>query len=131
MLNMNTKGSEKYKNPTQKIRCISENWMKDYMYCPACLNNRISKTKNNTQTCDFLCNECKEKFELKSSQKPFKNKITVFAKAGNLLNTPMEVFVKGKNNDNDEVPDQQGGATTLIRRDYYQRTYMIGFRYKI
>lgn len=57
-------------------------------------------------------------------------KFTLFAKANNLLNTPLEVFVKGNNPQNDFKPGQ-GGANTLIRKDYYQRSYMVGIRWKL
>lgn len=64
-----------------------------------------------------------------SAEKTFR-KFTLFAKANNLLNTPMEVFVKGNNPQNDYKPGQ-GGANTLIRKDYYQRSYMVGVRWKL
>ncbi len=67
-----------------------------------------------------------------SLEKQIKKRLILFAKANNLLNTPMEVFVKGTNAQNEDVPNQDNStATTLIRRDYYQRSYMLGLRYKI
>ncbi len=65
-----------------------------------------------------------------SAEKTFKGGFTVFAKINNLLNTPMEVYVKGNNPQNNYKPEQ-GGDHTLIRRDYYQRSYMIGVRWKL
>lgn len=67
-----------------------------------------------------------------SVEKKFKNNISVFVKAGNLLNTPNELFIKGKNSLNADLPKQkEGGNETLIRKDFYEQTYLIGLRYKL
>jgi outer membrane receptor protein involved in Fe transport len=65
-----------------------------------------------------------------SVEKTIARKIGVFAKVNNLLNTPMEVFMKNSNPANVNVPNQDNANETLIRRDYYQRSYMVGVRYK-
>lgn len=65
-----------------------------------------------------------------SAEKTFKNGIGVFLKANNLLNTPTEVYIKNGNAANKDVAYQNAGNKTLIRRDYYQRSYLIGIRYK-
>ncbi|MBV4358652.1 TonB-dependent receptor [Pinibacter aurantiacus] len=65
-----------------------------------------------------------------SAEKSFKH-LVVFAKANNLLNTPTVVFIKGTNVYNEGVPNQDlSSGETLIRRDYYQRSYVLGMRYK-
>lgn len=67
-----------------------------------------------------------------SVEKKFKNKLSVFIKAGNLLNTPTELFIKGTNSQNLGLPDQGGnGNETLIRKDFYEQTYLLGLRYKL
>lgn len=67
-----------------------------------------------------------------SVEKKFKNKISVFIKAGNLLNTPTTLFIKGVNAVNAGLPDQKDGKNeTLIRKDYYEQTYLLGLRYKL
>ncbi len=65
-----------------------------------------------------------------SVEKTFKNRLTVFAKANNLLNTPTTIFIKNTSPKNVNVPDQDLPGKTLIRRDYYERFYMAGVRYK-
>jgi len=67
-----------------------------------------------------------------SIEKRFKNNLSIFAKAGNLLNTPTEIFIKGTNAENSKVPDQNVNSNeTLIRKDYYGQTYLFGVRYKL
>jgi TonB-dependent receptor len=65
-----------------------------------------------------------------SVEKRFKNNFSVFAKAGNLLNTPTEIYIKGTNSKNAGLPGQ-GGNETLIRKEYYKQTYLLGLRYKL
>jgi hypothetical protein len=55
----------------------------------------------------------------------------LFAKANNLLNTPLEVYIKNSSAKNVGVPDQPTSDQTLIRRDFYQRSYLLGLRYKL
>ncbi|KAA2238670.1 outer membrane beta-barrel protein [Chitinophaga agrisoli] len=54
----------------------------------------------------------------------------IFAKANNLLNTPMEVYVRKPYTNSKAIPYQSPDGRVLIRRDYYQRTYLLGARYK-
>lgn len=71
-------------------------------------------------------------FQLDASvEKRFKMGVTLFAKASNLLNTPMTQFLKKQNPANETVEEYQshkGG--TLVRKDYYGQTFQIGIRYK-
>ncbi|KAA5537190.1 TonB-dependent receptor plug domain-containing protein [Taibaiella lutea] len=71
-----------------------------------------------------------------SMEKSFHNGFAVFAKVNNILNTPMETFIKGKTNydpkkSNINTPGQDLKDNTLVQRDYYQRSYLIGLRYKL
>jgi len=66
-----------------------------------------------------------------SVEKRFKNNFSIFAKAGNLLNTPAEIFIKGTNPQNDDIPGQGKAGETLIRKEYYKQTYLLGLRYKL
>ncbi|WP_448636002.1 hypothetical protein [Pedobacter panaciterrae] len=54
----------------------------------------------------------------------------MFIKAGNLLNTPSKLFIKGINPANADTGNQFDGKT-LIRNDYYEQTYLLGLRYKL
>lgn len=64
-----------------------------------------------------------------SLSKSFKDGLSIFAKANNLLNTSMTVFIKNANAKNLQVPDQSLTGKTLISQNYYQRTYYLGIRY--
>ncbi|MFD1818657.1 TonB-dependent receptor [Pseudarcicella hirudinis] len=67
-----------------------------------------------------------------SVERKFGKNWVIFAKANNLLNTPMRVFIKNTNPVNANIPQENAsGNKTLIREDYYQRSYLIGIRYKL
>ncbi|MBD1395334.1 TonB-dependent receptor [Mucilaginibacter glaciei] len=66
-----------------------------------------------------------------SAEKRFKSNFSVFVKAGNILNTPTKLFIKGTNPANDKIKeDLVTNGRTLIRADYYGQTYLLGVRYK-
>jgi len=65
-----------------------------------------------------------------SAEKRFKNNLSVFIKAGNLLNTPTKLFIKGTNPENANTATTFDGKT-LIRNDHYMQTYLLGVRYKL
>ncbi|WDF67318.1 TonB-dependent receptor [Sphingobacterium oryzagri] len=62
-----------------------------------------------------------------SLEKRLKRRTFVFLKAQNLLNTPMEVFQKSAPT-NGGLPYQDLSGETLIQRDSYQRSLLIGLR---
>jgi TonB-dependent receptor len=66
-----------------------------------------------------------------SIEKKLGKSFLLFAKANNLLNTPTEIFIKNVNSKNSDVPNQDVSGKTLIRRDFYQRSYLLGIRYKL
>lgn len=66
-----------------------------------------------------------------SAEKSVGGQWTVFVKMNNLLNTPMEVYMKEGYNNKEQIPEQTLKNETLIRKDYYQRSYMIGVRWKL
>ena len=66
-----------------------------------------------------------------SIEKRLGKSLLLFAKANNLLNTPTEIFIKNVNSKNSDVPNQDVSGKTLIRRDFYQRSYLLGIRYKL
>ncbi|MDR0507671.1 MAG: TonB-dependent receptor [Dysgonamonadaceae bacterium] len=66
-----------------------------------------------------------------SIEKKFKSGIIVFAKATNLLNTPMVLYLKKQNPANEKVKDYENYSNgTLVRRDYYGQNVQIGVRYR-
>jgi hypothetical protein len=64
-------------------------------------------------------------------EKTFGNGLVLFAKASNLLNTPMEVYIKNASSKNEGIPYQDLSGKTVMRKDFYQRTYLLGIRYKL
>ena len=64
-----------YKSNSQIARVLSEAWCSSEMYCPSCLNDRIDKLPDNTKVSDFVCEDCKNEFQLKSSSKKLGRKI--------------------------------------------------------
>ncbi len=64
-----------------------------------------------------------------SVEKKFKSGLGIYAKANNLLNTPMIVYVNNSSSKNDDVPSQSLTGKTLIRQNYFQRSYYLGLRY--
>jgi hypothetical protein len=65
-----------------------------------------------------------------SIEKTAKYGITFFAKANNLLNTPLLVYINNASTKNEGIPFQTETGKTLVRRDYYQRSYLLGIRYR-
>lgn len=67
-----------------------------------------------------------------SIEKKINANVTVFVKANNLLNTPAELFIKGVNDKNREIPGQDyESGKTLIRKDDYGQSYLMGIRVKL
>jgi len=66
-----------------------------------------------------------------SVEKNFKNGFSIFAKANNLLNTPKIEFLKTHNSYNDRFDYQSAESNeTLIRKEYFKQSFLIGMRYK-
>ncbi len=66
-----------------------------------------------------------------SLEKTIGQRWVIFGKANNLLNTPLEVYTKNAESVNAGLPHQTEAGKTLIRRDYYQRSYLLGLRFKL
>jgi len=67
-----------------------------------------------------------------SFEKKFRNGMSLYLKAKNLLNSPMEVYIKKINPANNDLIIQDiSGNTTTIRQDHYMQSFLVGFRYKI
>ncbi len=75
-LSFNHSLADSYKHQTQKVRVMSEAWMAENMYCPVCGHPRISHLRNNSPVADFLCESCREIFELKSKREKLGSKIS-------------------------------------------------------
>ena len=64
-----------YKSPSQRARVITEAWMRENMYCPACASNRLANTKPGTEAIDFICARCESAFQLKALSRPIGRRI--------------------------------------------------------
>ena len=74
-LNFNTELARAYSNPTQQIRCVSEDWIARNGYCLNCDSDRLIPTAANTRVRDFVCKECTHGYELKSKRGIFSKSI--------------------------------------------------------
>ena len=57
-----------YRNPSQRARVLTEAWVGENMYCPACESPRIEKAPEGERVVDFACPGCDEKFQLKGKK---------------------------------------------------------------
>ncbi len=60
---------------SQMARVFTEGWIADNGYCLACETDRLLQTRANTQARDFECEKCRHPYELKSSIRPFREKV--------------------------------------------------------
>jgi len=63
--------AKQLRSARQIARVVTEDWCSREMYCPACEAQNLTKTKTGSPACDFTCNECNERFELKSGRHRF------------------------------------------------------------
>lgn len=73
-LSFNTNLATQYKSQSQKIRVLTENWVKNENFCPNC-GNVISEYQANKSVGDFYCKGCNEDYELKSKKNNIGKKI--------------------------------------------------------
>jgi len=73
-LTFNTNLATQYKNNSQKIRVLTENWVKNKIFCPSCGNN-LYEFPNGQPVGDFYCDNCREEYELKSKKDKMGNRI--------------------------------------------------------
>lgn len=66
-LSLYSASANEYKNRSQKIRVITEDWVGNQIYCTSC-GSDISHFKNNNPAADFYCDKCNEEYELKSKK---------------------------------------------------------------
>jgi len=66
-LKFNSKLAEGYKSKSQIMRVLTEDWVKNEIFCPNC-GNFVYEYPNNNPVGDFYCKKCSEDFELKSKK---------------------------------------------------------------
>ena len=74
-LRFDTTLAEPYQSLSQKIRVLSEAWVRGSIYCPNCGQPALECYPNNQPVADFYCTYCKEDYELKSKKNPVRTKI--------------------------------------------------------
>ncbi|HIJ70024.1 MAG TPA: restriction endonuclease [Planctomycetes bacterium] len=75
ILNLPIEAAEGYKSASQRTRVITETWMHRNMFCPACVSNSLTPTKDGTEAVDFLCARCDSTFQLKAKSGSIGRKI--------------------------------------------------------
>jgi len=73
-LTFNTNLATQYKSQPQTVRVMTEDWVKNEIFCPNC-GNFINDFKNNSPVADFYCENCHEEYELKSKKDEMGKKI--------------------------------------------------------
>ncbi len=64
-----------------------------------------------------------------SVEKKLRRGWSIFAKGNNLLNTPKIIYINNTSTKNVDVPNQSLQGKTLIRRNYFQRSFYLGVRF--
>lgn len=64
-----------FESGTQKARVMTEQWALNWLFCPNCGERQISQLPNNSKVGDFVCRECREEYELKSTKSAFGRKV--------------------------------------------------------
>ncbi len=67
--------AEKYKNPSQIARVLTEDWGSNNLYCPSCSSPRLQGFEDNKKVIDYICPACEETYQMKSTKNPIGNKI--------------------------------------------------------
>ncbi len=62
-----------YKNPAQKAKHVTEDWVRSHLYCLGCGSSKLDYP--NRPVLDFECPSCKEQYELKSKKGGFGGRI--------------------------------------------------------
>jgi len=70
-LRFNTEIANNYTSNSQKIRVLTEDWVKRNLYCPICGQEMLNEYESNRPVADFYCDSCKSEYELKSKQSSF------------------------------------------------------------
>ena len=67
--------AEAYVSGTQKARAWTEAWVASSAFCPSCGKEALRSFRNNEPGRDFLCVECGEDYQLKSTKGRFGRKL--------------------------------------------------------
>jgi type II restriction enzyme len=64
-----------YKNPSQRVKAITEGWGRENLYCVACDSDAVAAERPGRPVIDFTCEECSEHYQLKSRGYPFSGQV--------------------------------------------------------
>jgi type II restriction enzyme len=64
-LRLSPEVAEEYTSESQRVRVMTEDWIKNSIFCPNC-GTDLSSFENNMPVADFYCEGCTEEYELKS-----------------------------------------------------------------
>lgn len=67
-LHFNISLSTGYKSGSQIARILTEDWLARNMYCPICGEKAIQRGEPNAPVKDYVCENCKSQYELKSKK---------------------------------------------------------------
>ncbi len=62
-------------SPSQIAGRVTECWVAENLYCPACSSDSLEPTKPGTKVVDFRCPDCAESFQLKSRSSTFQSRV--------------------------------------------------------
>ena len=62
-------------SPSQRARVLTEAWVEDNMYCPACESDSLDRLARGTRLLDFRCGDCEEGFQLKAQRHAFGKRV--------------------------------------------------------
>ncbi|WP_394124589.1 DpnI domain-containing protein [Psychrobacter nivimaris] len=72
-LHFNQSLAKNYHSESQKVRVLSEAWVKENSYCTNCSAQSLAEFANNKPVADFYCENCNEQYELKSKKAKLSN----------------------------------------------------------
>jgi len=72
-LHFNQSLAKHYRSESQKVRVLSEAWVKENSYCTNCSAQSLAEFANNKPVADFYCENCNEQYELKSKKAKLSN----------------------------------------------------------
>lgn len=67
-LRFNTSLAAGYKSASQIARVLTEDWLARNMYCPICGQTAIRRAEANAPVKDYICDNCRSQYELKSKK---------------------------------------------------------------
>lgn len=74
-LEMRSESAAEYKSPAQRARIVSEAWVRDNVYCPACDSENLTPTPPGMRVIDFTCESCPQEYQLKAQRHQFGRKV--------------------------------------------------------